>query len=121
MKKVVTIFLLIIAIAFIGVFVNYKFGLSTQYNFFVAKQDLKKGKIQLVSYGLPIIDVNPICRQYGFKTIEAGCAVWPIEINGIKEYNSVVKDYLKTINGADWETKYRKDCDSLISVYFPKK
>ncbi len=125
MKKVATISLKIIVVVFIGVciglFINYKFGLSTKYNSYAAKRDLEKGTIQLISYGLPLTDVNPISRKYGFRTIEAGCTVLPIEINGIKEYNSVVKNYLREISGADWETRYKKGRDSLILVYFLKK
>lgn len=121
MKRLLIGILIIIFIAVISFFVDFIFGLSTDYNYLTAKKDISKGHIQLISYGLPLFDVNPISTKYGFKNIEHGCTATKKEINGIKYYNSTMKTYLTKINGKDWEIKYQNAIDSLYKLLFDNK
>lgn len=98
------------------------FGLNEEYNYFTAKQDIRKGKIQLLETGLilpePNVDWNKkqdaekkIEKQFGYKSIYLGCTV----TNGIDIYNSVMEDYLEKVNGKNWRTKERQTLDSIIN------
>ena len=119
MKKKLKIFLLLLLLAIIGFLINIQFGLSTQYNYFSAKSDISKGKIQLISVGTLMFDENIISKKYGFRIVDEGCGVLLEEENGIKQYNKVVKKFLVDKYGKDWEVKYNAECDSLIKIFNP--
>lgn len=101
--------------------INY-YGLNEEYNYFTAKQDIRKGKIQLLETGFilpkPNVDWNKkqdaekkIQKQFGYKLIYLGCTV----TNGINIYNSVMGDYLEKVNGKNWTTKARQMFDLLMN------
>lgn len=76
---------------------NFYFGLSEDYNYFTAKRDIRKGKVQLLAGGLMIPGKknversrDSIRRIYGFKALSIGCIIPP----GIDRYNETVEDYL---------------------------
>ena len=103
--------------------INY-YGLNEEYNYFTAKQDIRKGKIQLLETGLILPDPNTNVdlnkkqdaekkteEQFGYKSINLGCTV----TNGINIYNSVMENYLEKVNGKNWRTEERQMFDSLIN------
>jgi amino acid transporter len=104
--------------------INY-YGLNEEYNYFTAKQDIRKGKIQLLeTTGLTLPDPNTnvdwnkkqnaekkVEKQFGYKTINLGCT-WT---NGIGIYNSVMENYLKKVNGKNWRANERQIFDSIMN------
>jgi hypothetical protein len=98
--------------------INYEFGFSDKYNYFIAKKDLKKGKIQIVSYGLQIPsgyeeEEAAIEREFGYKHIWEGCI---ISSKGYIRYNNLMGEYLTKKNGKGWEKRFQKKLDSLMNV-----
>lgn len=78
----------------------FQFGLFTPYNYFTAKRDVLAGKIQLIEYGEPMLltTVSAIHKSedsLSVKTISLGCVITTQEINGIEQYNYVMKEFLK--------------------------
>lgn len=99
--------------------VDYYYGLTENYNYFSAKEDLKKGNVQILTAGQFVeIESEQTTKakdlfryQFGFKLINVG-----IYSNGLKRYNEVMKDYLSKKNGKDWEERLRLKIDSVSSV-----
>jgi hypothetical protein len=103
------------------------YGFYQEYNYFTAKQDIKKGKIQILETGLvlpePSIDwekekaAQKITEQhFGYKSINLGCN----EANGIAIYNNVMENHLEKMNGKDWRIKEQKLRDSILKSINPK-
>ena len=101
--------------------INY-YGLNDEYNYFSAKRDIKKGKIQILETGLiipePNVDwnkkqeaVKKLEKQFGYKSVDLGC----IYTHGIGIYNSVMEAYLEKVNGKNWQTKQRHILDSIMN------
>jgi hypothetical protein len=91
-------------------------GCFTPYNYFTAKRDIRNGKIQLVSYGLPspeLIQEADIRKKYGFSRSNAGCIATTDLIQGISMYNNIVQNYLNKRNGHDWRLRYEREIDSV--------
>jgi hypothetical protein len=77
----------------------FHFGLFTPYNYFTAKRDVLAGSIQLIEYGEPSLPTTDSAsrKQEGFlvvKAISLGCVITAQEINGIEQYNYVMKEFL---------------------------
>lgn len=103
------------------------YGLDEDYNYFSAKRDIRKGKIQILETGLTLPEPNvdwdktqeaerKLEKQFGYKSIDLGCTV----TQGIGIYNSVMEDYLEKINGEDWRAKERHMLDSIMNPNKPK-
>lgn len=102
------------------------YGLDEEYNYFTAKKDIKKGKVQILETGLILPEPNVDWEkkqeagkiaehEFGYKTIYLGCTV----THGIEIYNSTVEDYLEKVNGKNWRTKKRKIVDSIMNSNNP--
>jgi hypothetical protein len=87
------------------------------YNKEVAKQDIEKGDIKILSFGLQLLpdkEMNFLTTKYGFKYFPvAGCTVDSYQYKAIKEYNSVVDEYLEKLNGLDWKINLYADIKAL--------
>ncbi|MBG9377691.1 hypothetical protein I5907_15725 [Panacibacter sp. DH6] len=116
MKKNLKIILIVFALSLLGFSITYKFGLATKYNYFSAKRDISNGNIQIISYGLPLIDEILISKSFAFQVEEFGCSISNEQINGIEKYNKIVKEYFTKINGDNWGTQFNNKCDSLIKL-----
>ncbi len=99
------------------------YGLDEDYNYFTAKNDISKGKIQTLQFGMilpnPKIDwkkrkaAKKVTEDYfGYKSLNIGCGV----TNGIDIYNCVMEDYLEEKNGKDWRVRQKKMFDSLMNL-----
>lgn len=99
------------------------YGLNEEYNYFTAKRDIKKGKIQILKMGLLMPDPNIswekqqaiqriVEKRFGYKSLYLGC----VATNGCFIYNKVMEDYLDKINGKDWRIKARQMCDSILKL-----
>ena len=91
-------------------------GCFTPYNYFTAKRDIRNGKIQLVSFGLPLpelIQEAEIRKKYGFSRSNVGCVVTTDFIRGISIYDDIVESYLNKRNGHDWRLRYEREIDSV--------
>ena len=117
-KSIVKIGLTIIILIIITFFLWNNFGLFSKYNYLTARQDIHNGDIRIISYGFQLLDVNPISKKYGFRIDDIGCSASKQEINGIKYYNSTVKNYISEKNGKTWEDKYEKEVDTLFKYVF---
>lgn len=103
------------------------YGLNEEYNYFSANRDIKNGKIQILQAGLILPEPNAdwdkkqeaerkLEKQFGYKSVYLGCVV----THGIGIYNSVMADYLKKVNGKDWQVKKRHMLDSLMNAENPQ-
>lgn len=96
--------------------VDYYYGLSEYYNYFSAKEDLKKGNVKILTAGQFLendsertIKAKDSIRQlFGFKFLNVG-----IYSNGLQRYNEVMEDYLIEKNGNDWEKRLNRKIDSV--------
>ncbi|MBO9683422.1 MAG: hypothetical protein J7502_12270 [Flavisolibacter sp.] len=99
------------------------YGLEEDYNYFTAKRDIKRGKIQILEMGLiipnPNIDwekqqaIQRIIEQhFGYKSVYLGC----IATNGSIIYNNVMEDYLDNVNGKNWRIKQGQMIDSILKL-----
>jgi hypothetical protein len=74
--------------------------LFTPYNYFTAKRDIRKGKINYISYGLPLVvpnqvQIDSLEEKYSIKSLNIGCVVTKDEIRGIGYYNAVMEIHWK--------------------------
>ncbi|QHT69647.1 hypothetical protein GXP67_24855 [Rhodocytophaga rosea] len=119
MKKKISYCLLgVLLFAGLYVWLRVSFGLFTPYNSWTARQDLKKGKVQYIAIGLPVMPQvrNQVAQQYEFEYNYVGCVVTTELLNGSEYYNQEVKAYLEKKYGEGmWENIKRK-CDSLIAA-----
>ncbi|MGZ3975478.1 MAG: FEKKY domain-containing protein [Flavisolibacter sp.] len=96
-----------------------EYGFTDRYNYFTAKQDIKKGKVRIITHGLMLSTVEfdqakaIIDSQFGFRTVWEGCT---IENNGWVHYNKVMSDYLDKRNGNKWRVNYGQKIDSLATL-----
>jgi len=100
--------------------INY-YGLNEDYNYFSAKQDIKKGKIQIFETGLPLPEPNidwakkqdvviSMGKYFGYTPVYLGCEA----THGIEIYNNLMEDYLENVNGKNWRVKERDKIDSIM-------
>jgi hypothetical protein len=91
-----------------------EYGLFSPYNYFTAKSDLKKGKVQLIRPGLIRGNVEQqergITCKYGFNYVNSGCI---ISDKGYVYYNAVITKYLTRINSEGWRDRLNRELDSL--------
>ena len=99
------------------------YGLNEEYNYFAAKRDIKRGKIQILEMGLILPDPNIgwekqqrvqsiVEQHFGYKSVYLGCVV----TNGSVIYNNVMEAYLDKVNGKDWRVKEGQMRDSILKV-----
>ncbi|MDE3184985.1 MAG: hypothetical protein KGM16_16355 [Bacteroidota bacterium] len=117
MKKRITYGLLTI-VFFGGLYfgLRFSFGLFTPYNFWTARQDIKKGKIQIAEVGeLPLNygEKQSLANSYGFKFYYFGCTVTKDIINGTKYYNQTMVEHLEKKYGHGWWTKFQTQLDNI--------
>jgi hypothetical protein len=98
MKKSKKILIAVLLVS-LTLLVAFQFGLFTPYNYFTAIRDVLTGKIQLIEYGEPLLPItesaiHKLEDSPGVKTISLGCVITTQEINGIKQYNYVMKEFL---------------------------
>lgn len=104
----------------IGVaFLLWNFGFFSRYNYLTAKSDIAGNNPQILFIGESMLtssDINAVSKKYGFRVVNFGCIVNRTEQNGIKIYNSQMDNYLDEKNGIGWESKYKKEIDSLMKL-----
>lgn len=97
--------------------VTFEYGLHDEHNYFAAQRDIKSGKVQILSTGLPVESFTEeylraeeaLEKQFGYKSVWLGCTWTP----GIDKYNSAVEDYLEKRNGTGWRRSLLQRLDSL--------
>jgi len=119
----VSVFILIISASII---LWRKYGISSEYNYFSAKSDIKNGKVRFISYGLPQItskdaEIEMVRKKYGFTGSNMGCVASDEDFRTAEIYNNVVEEYLIKRNGKDWRIKFQKEVDSLYKIAFNNK
>ena len=107
----------VLLITFSGI-AYYKYGIFTDINYFSALKDIDEGKVQILTYGLPIAkhdQIDSIALKYGFAYHQIeDCTVTQRFINQVDSYNSAVSKHLSKINGSDWETRFENDVNQLF-------
>ncbi|MEQ8878272.1 MAG: hypothetical protein RLO17_18770 [Cyclobacteriaceae bacterium] len=95
----------------------HEYGIFTDINYFSALNDIDEGKVQILTYGLPIAEkdqIDSVALKYGFSYNQIeDCIVTQRFINQVDSYNSAVSKYLSKINGPDWETRFENDVNQL--------
>jgi hypothetical protein len=90
---------------------------------FDAETDIKNGKVQLISFGLPLLPpdllsagkkVDSLNVLYGFSWDNRGCS--PFDTAETREYNNTVIEYLSKRNGKGWWKKYNRTVDSIYNA-----
>jgi len=121
-KILIAVFLLILIIAAISMlWQTYEF--SSTYNYATAKLDIKNGNARIIHLGVPKIsskdkEIEMVAARYGFTNIYIEKFTKNQTEKGIKNYNELIETYLKFRNGADWETGYKREVDSLYKEAF---
>ncbi len=121
MKKklfVAGIMVILIISTIIILWQNYE--LSSDYNYFTAKLDIKNGKIQIVNVGILIDfskgkDIEIIAAKYGFSNIYIKPDTSKQTLKGINNYNELVEAYLKVRNGIHWKAQYQQEVNLLYN------
>jgi hypothetical protein len=96
----------------------------TKYNYFTARKDILKGKIQFVSFGNVVYSSDTIMKisrlvdsHFGYNNIVAGCHLQSREYEiAEKYYNQKMRDYLEKRNGKDWKKKSNQLFSSLYTI-----
>ncbi len=57
--------------------------------------------------------IDSIHALYGVKYINTGCVVFDIEVQAQEKYSEIVKPYLETRNGKNWEIKMKKQVEKV--------
>jgi hypothetical protein len=122
-RKIFTIGLTLAIIASALLVLCWYYGIFTKYNYFTAKNDIKKGNVRFIVFGLPMPsskdrEIDSVAAFYGFKNCNKGCIVSKQELNSTRVYNNVVGAYLTQRNGKNWRVKYQKTVDSLFEIAF---
>lgn len=103
--------------------IAYEYGFDEEYNSYAAQRDIKHGKVQILSTGLPVEAHSAeyekaqeeIEKQFGYKSVWLGCSWTP----GIAKYNETVEEYLNERNGIGWRSKWQQKLDSLRKTEVP--
>jgi hypothetical protein len=110
------IILLLAAVTVTGALWYY--CLFTPYNYVTAKRDIRNGKVNFISFGLPAImpnqaRIDSLREKYGVKYMNIGCVITEDAIRGIAFYNKIVESFLAKRNGENWKEKYLKELADL--------
>ncbi|MDI9877348.1 FEKKY domain-containing protein [Flectobacillus rivi] len=84
-----------------------------------ARQDIEKGKIQIVEMGeipLHFKQKQKLANSYGFDLYLLDCNVTTDLVNGTKYYNKTMVDHLESQYGIGWWTKFQARIDSIDHV-----
>ncbi len=95
---------------------RFAFGLFTPFNFWIARQDIKRGKIQIAEIGempLNFEQKQKLANSYGFDFYLFGCNVTTDIINGTEYYNKTIVEHLESKYGIGWWTKFQTQIDSI--------
>jgi hypothetical protein len=87
------------------------------YNKEIAKRDIEKGDIKILSAGLQLLsdnDLDSMTTKYGFKYFPvAGCIIDSYQDKAMDDYNSVIYEYLNKLNGQEWRKNLGADIKTL--------
>ena len=93
---------------------------------FDAENDIKKGNIRIITYGLPFHfprfdqQLDSLQTHYGFKEENRGCVTNDVLYQKATDYNEKVIAHLSKRNGKNWHDTYRRQVDSLVrTATFP--
>ena len=119
-RILITCSILVLTISILT-FLWWKYGLFSDYNYFTAKEDIKKGNIRLLYYGLPAItskdnEMEKVRAKYGFKDFNLGCGFTDEELRTTNIYNEVMEEYLEKRNGKNWVNNLKRELDSLYKI-----
>ena len=94
------------------------FGFFTTYNSLTARQDINKGKVQIIAVGLPYMPQieQKIADKYGFTFNYVGCKATTELLNGTKYYNDIVEKHLENKYGNNFWENFKSQVDSLIEI-----
>lgn len=95
---------------------DYYFGLSEDCNYFTAKKDLEKGKVEIFVAGQLIsrdseraqIAKDSVMKAFGFTLVNVG-----IHSKGLEWHNKAIEDYLLERNGENWQERMYAKFDSI--------
>lgn len=95
---------------------DYYFGLSEDCNYFTAKKDLEKGKVEIFVAGQLIsrdseraqIAKDSVMKAFGFTLVNVG-----IHSKGLEWHNKAIEDYLSERNGENWQERMYAKFDSI--------
>lgn len=119
MKRKLIYGLLTISLLF-GVYFGLRltFGFFTPYNTLTARQDIKKGKVQIIAVGLPYMPQieQRVADKYGFSFNYVGCNATTELLNGTKYYNNFIESHLQKKFGDNFWKDFNAQVDSLINL-----
>lgn len=97
------------------------YDLSSDYNYAVAKIDIKNGNVKIITIGIPKKtskdkEIEMIATRYGFTNIYIEKYTPQQTQRGIDNYNELAEAYLTLRNGSNWKSSYKREVDSLYKV-----
>lgn len=96
---------------------RFTFGLFTPFNFWTARQDIKKNRIKIIEIAEPTRtyqQMKVLAKTYGVEIhIYEGIITIDKE-NGINSYNQCMFDYLDMKYNRDWKRYFRNQLDSIV-------
>lgn len=117
LSSTVSIAVILFSLLLIGNALTSEYGLFEAYNYFIAKRDVKHGKIQILTAGHSIEPLSEeelkvedsIRKSLGFTIINIG--IWS---SGAEKYNNVMEVYLEEKNGRGWRDLLNRKMDSVL-------
>lgn len=120
-KKLLIIGIIFILLISIIAILWRVYDLSSDYNYAVAKIDIKNGNVKIISIGIPKKtskdkEIEMIATRYGFTNIYIEKYTPQQTQRGIDNYNELAEAYLTLRNGSNWKSSYKREVDSLYKV-----
>lgn len=120
-KKLLIIGMIFILLISIIAILWRVYDLSSDYNYAVAKIDIKNGNVKIITIGIPKKtskdkEIEMIATRYGFTNIYIEKYTPQQTQRGIDNYNELAEAYLTLRNGSNWKSSYKREVDSLYKV-----
>jgi hypothetical protein len=120
MKFVMIFIVAVLLICFLGI----QHGIFNKYNFVTALIDSSKNNNKIIVVG----ELDPydqyrivIAPAFHFSYIFYGCSSTYSLDQGIKDYNALMINKIKKINGNEWDVKFRNELIKMIIKNNPKE
>jgi len=118
-RKITYGLLAILLVGGLYIGLRFAFGIFTPFNFWTAREDIRKGHINIIEIGekpLNFEQKQKLAKSYGFKFYLYGCNVSTDIIHGKDIYNKKMVEELENQYGIGWWAKFQNQLDSIDRI-----